>query len=193
VEGIEAPEQPAAASGRPLRMALQAACYAAFVVVIGVLATRPTHAWIPEDHAVLLLSFSHAGQPLEPCRRYSPEELAKLPFAERKATTCRRGRWPVRVRLDVDGSPRYAATHEPAGLWDDGPSSAYVRLVIPAGAHRIDVHLDDDGQPEAYQYAASRDVMLDVGRNYVIEFDSTAGGFQFADERVALGDSGVTP
>lgn len=189
----EAPGQPVAPRRRPLRLALQAACYAAFVVAIGVLATRPTHAWIPEDHAVVLLSFSHAGQPLEPCRRYSPEELAKLPFAERKATTCKRGRWPVRVQLDLDGSPRYAATHEPAGLWNDGPSSAYVRLVLPAGAHRIDVRLDDDGQPAEYQYAASRDVTLGAGQNYVIEFDSTAGGFQFGDERVARRDGGAAP
>jgi ferredoxin/coenzyme F420-reducing hydrogenase delta subunit len=192
-EGHESAGQPAAPQRRPLRLVLQAACYAAFVVVIGVLATRPTHAWIPEDHAVVLLSFSHAGQPLEPCRRYSPEELAKLPFAERSATTCKRGRWPVRVQLDVDGSPRYAATHEPAGLWNDGPSSAYVRLVLPAGAHRIDVRLDDDGQPAEYRYAASRDVTLGAGQNYVIEFDSTAGGFQFGDERVAWRDGGVAP
>ena len=152
---------------------------------VGVFATRPTYAWIPENHAVLTLSFSHPGEPLKPCRRYSPEELANLPFTERKPSTCERGRWPVRVRLDVDGAPRYAGTHEPAGLWNDGPSSAYVSLVLPAGTHRIDASLGDDGKTGRYRYAATQTVTLRAGQNFVVEFDANAGGFQFDGERMA--------
>jgi ferredoxin/coenzyme F420-reducing hydrogenase delta subunit len=168
---------------RPLQFAMQAASYALLAAAIGVLATWPTYAWIPENHAVLTLSFSHPGEPLKPCRRYSPEELAKLPFTERKPTTCERGRWPVRVRLDVDGTPRYIGTHEPAGLWNDGPSSAHESFVLPAGTHRIDVRLGDDGKTERYRYEATRTVALQPGQNFVVEFDATAGGFQFAGER----------
>jgi ferredoxin/coenzyme F420-reducing hydrogenase delta subunit len=175
------------------RIALQVGCYAAFVAALGYFATQPAHTALPGDVAVLKLAFSHAGAPLKPCRRHTAQELADLPFAERSATTCERGRWPVRLELDVDGRPRYAGTHEPAGLWNDGPSSAYVPLVLPAGTHRLDVRLRDDGDERRYGYVASREVTLAAGQNFVIEFDANAGGFVFGHARKAGAKEGARP
>jgi hypothetical protein len=85
----------------------------------------------------------------------------------------------------VDGQRRYDGTHEPAGLWSDGPSSAYQTFVLPAGEHTIAVRLSDDGQAGRYRYQASQTVTLVPGQHFVVEFDATAGGFQFAGRRVA--------
>ena len=164
---------------RPLRHAGQAIGYAAIAVASGILATRPAYTYLSRDHAVLKLSFSHPGQPLKPCRRYTPEELAKMPFKERKPTSCERGRWPVYVELDLDGQPLYRGTHEPAGLWNDGPSAVYERFEIPAGQHRIEARLRDDGRTSGWTHQASKLVEIGPGQNFVIDFIGTEGGFTF--------------
>ncbi len=176
----------------PLRYAGQLAAYVALAAFIGYFATRPTYAYLAPDEALLKLSFSHAGKPLKPCRRYTPEELARLPFNQRKPTTCERGRWPVTVELDLDGKPLYRGTHEPAGLWDDGPSSAYARFLVPAGRHRLDARLRDDGSKQGFDYTASQVVDLAAGQNFVVDFSAADGGFLFG--RAASGASqGGTP
>ncbi len=163
----------------PARYAGQVVAYAAVAAFVGYFATRPEFTYLGPDEALLKLSFSHAGQPLKPCRRYTPEELAKLPFRERTATSCERGRWPVTVELDLDGEPLYRGTHPPAGLWDDGPSAAYARFVVPAGRHRIEGRLQDGGAQSGFNYTTSEVVELAPGENFVVDFRATDGGFVF--------------
>jgi ferredoxin/coenzyme F420-reducing hydrogenase delta subunit len=163
----------------PARYLGQAVAYAAVAGCVGFFATQPAYRYLAEDQALLKLSFSHAGQPLKPCRRYSHEELTNTPFRERSATSCERGRWPVYVELDLDGQPLYRATHEPAGLWDDGPSAVYARFEVPAGAHRLDARLRDDGSGRGFTFAASRTVELRPGQNFVVDFRAAEGGFTF--------------
>ncbi|NJD33048.1 MAG: hydrogenase iron-sulfur subunit [Gammaproteobacteria bacterium] len=165
--------------GRPVRWSGQAAAYAVLVASVGFLATRPAYTYLAEDQALLKLSFSHAGQPLKPCRRYTPEELAKLPFSERKATSCERGRWPVYVELDLDGQPVYRGTHEPAGLWNDGPSAVYVRFEVPAGRHRVVARLRDNGADSGFTAFAERTIELAPGENFVVDYRAAEGGFVF--------------
>lgn len=166
-------------SGRPLRIALQGLVAAAAMAAVGVLATQPAYSYLAPGQALVKLSFSHAGRPLKPCRRYTPEELARLPFNQRRATTCERGRWPVRVELDLDGRPAYRATIEPAGLWNDGPSSVYAKFVVPAGRHRLAGRLRDDGDASRFGYASTREVVLAPGENFVVGFEPGEGGFVF--------------
>jgi hypothetical protein len=163
----------------PLRYCGQAAAYAAIAAAIGIFATWPAYTYLQRDQALLKLSFSHAGQPLKPCRRYTHEELTNTPFSERKATSCERGRWPVYVELDLDGKPLYRGTHQPAGLWDDGPSSVYARFEVPAGRHRLEARLRDTGASEGFGYTGSQTVDLAPGENFVVDFRAAEGGFTF--------------
>jgi ferredoxin/coenzyme F420-reducing hydrogenase delta subunit/cytochrome b len=163
----------------PLRIAAQAASLAVVMVAVGYLATTPAYSYLPEGQGVLQLSVRHAGQPLKPCRRHTPEELAKLPFNQRTATTCERGRWPVRIEVDLDGRPLYRGTHEPAGLWSDGPSGAHASFRIPAGRHVIDARLRDDGRAGEFDFVARREVEIAAGENLVVEFRADRGGFIF--------------
>jgi ferredoxin len=164
---------------RPVRWSGQAVAYAVLIASVGLLATRPAYRYLAADHAVLKLSFSHAGQPLKPCRRYTPEELAQMPFNERTATSCERGRWPVYVELDLNGQTVYRATHEPAGLWSDGPSTVYERFEVPAGRHRVVARLRDDGAASGYTAVVERDIELTPGQNFVVDYRATEGGFLF--------------
>jgi ferredoxin/coenzyme F420-reducing hydrogenase delta subunit len=164
---------------RPLRLAGQLVAYAAMAALVGYFATQPSFANLGPDQALLKLSFIHAGQPLKPCRRYTPEELAKTPFNQRRPSDCERGRWHVTVELDLDGQPLYRGTHEPAGLWNDGPSSVYARFEVPAGRHRIDARLSDDGSKQGFDYTASEVVDFAAGDNFVVDFSAAEGGFVF--------------
>ena len=161
------------------RFAGQVAVLGSVAVLVGWFATRPAYAYLHPDQALLKLSFSHAAQPLKPCRHYSPQELAKLPFAQRTATTCERGRWPVYLELDLDGKPVHRGTHRPAGLWDDGPSTVYASFRVPAGTHRLDARLRDSGRGSGFDYAGSTTVSLVPGQNFVVDFRGAEGGFQF--------------
>jgi len=163
----------------PPRFVGAAAVLGAVALLIGWFATRPAYAYLDRDQALLKLSFSHAAQSLQPCRHYSPQELAKLPFNERSATTCKRGRWPVYLEFELDGRTIHRATHQPAGLWDDGPSTVYASFRVPAGQHRLAVRLRDSGRATGFDYASSATVSLTPGQNFVIDFRGTEGGFQF--------------
>ena len=163
----------------PVRAVGATAVLGAVAVLIGWFATRPSYAYLDRDQALLKLSFSHAAQPLQPCRHYSSQELAKLPFNERSATTCKRGRWPVVLEFDLNGRTIHSATHRAAGLWDDGPSTVYASFRVPAGEHRLEVRLRDSGRKTGFDYASSATVSLAPGQNFVIDFRGTEGGFQF--------------
>jgi ferredoxin len=163
----------------PLRVVGATAVLGAVALLIGWFATRPAYAYLQHGQAMLKLSFSHAAQPLKPCRHYDPKELAELPFNQRRATTCERGRWPVYLELDLDGRTIHRATHRPAGLWDDGPSTVYASFRVPAGQHRLEVRLRDSGRATGFDYARSATVALMPGQNFVIDFRGAEGGFQF--------------
>ncbi len=169
----------------PARFVAQLVVLASVAALIGWFATRPTYAQLGRDASLLKLSFSHAAQPLKPCRRYSPEELAKLPFNERRATTCERGRWPVYLELHLDGRPVHRGIHRPAGLWNDGPSTVYARFPVPAGRHRLDARLRDSGRATGFDYSGTATVDLAPGQNFVIDFQGTEGGFRFGQPRPA--------
>lgn len=168
------PRPPAA-----LRIAGQLTMLGLLALAIGWFATRPSYAQLGREQALIKLSFSHAAQPLKPCRRYSPEELARLPFDQRRATTCERGRWPVYVELDLDGQPVHRGTHVPAGLWNDGPSTVYARFPVTAGRHRLELRLRDSGRAAGFDYTGSAIATLAPGQNFVIEFHGAEGGFRF--------------
>ena len=163
----------------PARYAGQFVAYAAMAAFVGYFATQPVFTYLGPDQALLKLSFIHAGQPLIACRHYTSEELAKTSVNRRRATDCGRGRWPVTVELDLDGRPLYRGTHEPAGLWDDGPSSVYARFEVPAGRHRIDARLRDDGSKQGFAYSGSEVVEFAPGANFVVDFNAADGGFVF--------------
>jgi ferredoxin/coenzyme F420-reducing hydrogenase delta subunit len=161
------------------RYAGQGLVYAVVVGLVGLFATQPAYTYLAADQALLKLSFSHAGQPLKPCRRYTHEELTKTKFSERSATSCERGRWPVYVEFDLDGRPLHRAQYDPAGLWNDGPSSVYLRFELPAGHHTLTGRLRDDGSTSGFNYTTTADVDLAPGQNFVVDFRATDGGFIF--------------
>jgi hypothetical protein len=162
----------------PLAYLLQALGYAAFFGVVGYFATSPAYEYLPPGQAVVKLSIQHAGQRKEACRERSAEELAKLAPNMRAASVCPRERAPVAVTVSMDGQPLFDVVAKPAGLANDGASTIYRRVAVPAGTHRFDARLVDSADG-AGGFTMSRTIELAAGRVVVIDLDPKQGGFVF--------------
>ncbi len=145
-----------------------------------VLATATFSAWpawqsLAPDKAVVRLSFTHSGA--RTCRDRTPEELAALPRNMRSAQLCERRRAPVRIEIDVDGSPAFAADLPPSGLAGSGPSRVYKRIELPAGRYRLAVRMRDDPAVEGFTQKADFDIVLQPAQSLAVDFDPNRGGF----------------
>lgn len=163
----------------PLGWLGQGLAYACFGVVIGTFASGPTYRPLATGDALIRLSFSHASQRKFECRQLSPAEVAALAPNMRTATECQRERLPVGVALEVDGDILYAAELTPAGLANDGAATAYERFVVPSGHHRVIARLRDSARAQGFDHEAVIDIELAAGEVLVVDFDGTAGGFEF--------------
>lgn len=150
--------------------------------LVVVLATAALSAWpdwqsLPEDHALLRLSFSVSGA--RSCRDRTEEELAALPRNMRQDQICERRRAPVRVELDLDGQTVLAEDLPPGGLSGSGPSRIYHRFELPAGSYDIALRLRTDPADPGFAATAARQVTLAPGQNMAIDYDAGRGVFVF--------------
>ena len=161
------------------RILLQVALYTAFAVVIGWLSILPPFHYAQENMATIKLSLSHATDPIEPCVKLTPEEMAQLAPNMRRPTRCVRERVPLTVEIDIDGSKSVRIEAEPSGLWSDGPASVYERFDVTPGKHRITARLRDSTRTEGWDHTYSEDVELEPGRYFTILFRPETGGFKY--------------
>jgi len=160
------------------RYTVQVLLYVAFGAAVGYFSSYPVYEVMPEDQALVRLSFSHGAKPVAPCRERTDEELAKLPPNMRVRLDCPRSRSPVRVEIEMDGKPLYDIVARPAGIRRDGASTVYRRLPVPAGRHEFKARLSDTPDGE-FGYTAEEVVELAPGKVLLIDFNAGQGGFLF--------------
>jgi len=146
-------------------------------VVLGTAWLSAGPAWqsLPEDSAMLRVSFAYSGD--RDCRTRTEEELEALPRNMRMAQECSRRRNPVGVAITLDGAAIYDETVKPSGLAGSGPSRLYERFVLPAGTHEVAVALRADAGAPEVTHAAAFTLALAPGEAAAIDFDATAGAF----------------
>lgn len=166
-------------SGRKLHLVLGGFAMLGLGLFVAQLSAWPSWRSLPEDTAVLRLSFTHGGDRSASCRDRTPEELAALPANMRRKQVCDRRRPPVYVELEIDDVLVFAETLPPRGIAGSGPSQAYERFLLPAGRHDIAVRLRDRPAPDGFGYAAETQVVLRPSQSFVIDFRPEAGGFVF--------------
>lgn len=149
--------------------------YGLFALVIGIFANGPSYRALPPDRALVKVSFIHHGQRVADCRPYTTEELGKLAPNMRTPLKCGRERSPVTIEVDLDGTTVYRHVAPPAGLSNDGASTVYHRLQVPAGEHRIAVRLKDNAGA-AFTYTRDATLTLKPAQILVIDFDAQQGG-----------------
>jgi hypothetical protein len=161
-----------------LRFLAQLALYVPLMALIAYFSSSPRYSPIEEDEALLRLSFIHAAQRKEPCRKRTEEELAKLAPNMRAAEVCPRERADILVELDVNGATVLSRALAPSGLKRDGNAAFYHRLPVPAGRHEVAVRLRD--RPgEGFDFERRETVDLAPGRVLLIDFAAERGGFDF--------------
>ncbi len=164
---------------RALRYIGQAIAYTLFAFVIGYLATSPAYTHLDPDMAVIKLSFSHAGEHREACRRLTQEELNALPPNMRRPTDCPRERIALLVELELDGETIYRKQLPPSGLAGDGASTAYKKFPVSPGKHRIVARLRDGRETNGFDYEKAGEISLAPQQILVIDFRPELGGFLF--------------
>ncbi len=157
------------------RYHIQAVNYLLFMALVGYFSSSPAYRHLEENQAKVVLAFSHFGQHVEPCRRVTPEELAKLPPNMRRPTECTRKRSPVTVELMMDGERLLYKVADPPGLFDDGGVDIYLDAVIPAGEHRFTVRMNDSVRVKGYNYSHEQAVTVVPGQLLFIDFDTDSG------------------
>jgi len=157
----------------------QIVAYALFAVTIGYLATSPAYTYLEPGLAVIKLSFSHAGEHAQACRRLTQEELNALPPNMRRPTDCQRERIALLIELDLDGKTIYRDKLPPSGLAGDGASTAYKKFSVSAGEHHIVVRLRDSRDTDGFDYEKAAEINLSPQQNFVIDFRPELGGFLF--------------
>ena len=164
---------------RPFQLLGQAIAYALFAGVIGYFATSPAYTHLDPGHALIKLSFSHAGQHKGECRQRTPEEIANLPPNMRRPMDCPRERVPLQVELMLDGELLYRGELPPSGLAGDGAAMAYRKFPVAAGKHHLMARLRDSDRSTGYDYEKAEDITLHPRQNFVIDFRPALGGFLF--------------
>lgn len=167
---------------RGLRYLGQAVVYAVVGLGLGTFADSPAFDRIPADRAQLLLSFSHAGARKGACRKLTREEIEALARNMRRTEVCPRERLPIRVELEVSGSVLYRADAPPTGIWSDGASQVYKRLLVAPGTHHVVARLRQDPRSPGFDFEKAAEVALTPGQNYVIDFRAEHGGFLFGSQ-----------
>jgi len=162
-----------------VRILGQMVFYALFVVVVGVFSAWPVLRVLGNDEAIVSVSFSLAGERIGTCRKFTQEELNELAPNMRRPADCPRERHPVRVEISANKKILYSATLPPSGLWSDGESIAYQRIVIAAGEYDLSMNLDNTGSDSTFRYSQSAHVTIAPGRNFVIRFDQLSKRFVF--------------
>ncbi|GIL02173.1 MAG: hypothetical protein BroJett030_20720 [Alphaproteobacteria bacterium] len=157
------------------RWAAGGALSLAVVLGVATLSGRPAWQSMSPQTALVRLSFTHSG--VRNCRDRTAEELARLPPNMRSAQLCDRRRAPVRVEMEIDGRRVLAADLPPSGLVGSGPSRAYERIELPAGAHRLDLRLSDNPAADGFAYSATFDVTLAPAQSLAVDFNAASGGF----------------
>jgi hypothetical protein len=161
-----------------LRFIAQLLLYVPLMFIIGYFSSYPRFTHLPEDRALLRLSFSHAGERLHECRQRSPEELANLSPNMRAQLDCPRERSPLQVEVDLDDKLLFRIEAQPSGLRHDGASTVYRRLELPTGTHRVAVRLRDRAGG-SFNRVGEVTVDLRPGATLLVDFDAQRGGFRF--------------
>ena len=155
----------------------QIIAFTLFAIGLGYFSNSPTYTHHDPEMAQIKLSFSHASQHKEECRRLSPEEIAALAPNMRHPMDCPRKRVPVLVEMIVDGNILLRKSYVPTGLAQDGATSAYEKVSVTPGQHNLTIRLRDSNRGEGFDYEDSINISLVPRQQFVIDFRNSS--FQF--------------
>ena len=157
----------------------QIIAFTVFALVLGYFSNSPNYTYHDPEMALLMVSFSHASEHKEECRRYTQEEIAAMAPNMRRPMDCPRERMPVYVEVIMDGNSLLSKSYNPTGLAKDGSASIYESIPVKPGQHQLIAKLRDSNREEGFDYESSVSVNLDPKELFVIDFRKDLDGFYF--------------
>jgi hypothetical protein len=157
----------------------QIIAFSFFAVGIGYFSDSPTYTYHDPSLALIMVSFSHASERKEKCRRFTPEEIAELAPNMRRPMDCARERVPVFVEVSMDGVILLSKSYTPTGLSKDGSTSIYESIPIEPGEHEVVAKLRDSRKSDGFDYESTISINLEPRELFVIDFRKDLGGFYF--------------
>lgn len=160
-----------------LQYGLQVFYYSLFMVVVWYFSIKPPYQQLEADQAVVTLSFTHATQIAEPCRKKTQEELMKLAPNMRLAMDCKRERSPMNLELYLDDKQLTKVVLQPSGLHKDQGVNMFQSIKVKAGKHNLRLFMNDDVKVEGPTYKFEQSVTITPEQLLLIDFDAGSGGF----------------
>ncbi|NOX64026.1 MAG: 4Fe-4S dicluster domain-containing protein [Chloroflexi bacterium] len=138
------------------------------IVAVSALFWQPATFPLPEQ-AQIRVGIKHSGKRLAAAQDLPPEVTAKLPENVDPSTVLGGERFPVQLRLFVDGELVLENTYRPSGLRREGSSAGLETWWLPPGEHDIEIMLNDDGANWRTVY--SQRVTIQPGEALILYYD----------------------
>lgn len=93
----------------------------------------------------------------------------------RKLEDCPRERSPVTIEAELNGELVYRDTLQPPGLFDDGGVDVYYSTRIAAGAHQLQLRMNDSLRIEGFNHQLEQQINVAPTHILLVEFDNSKG------------------
>ncbi|RME83145.1 MAG: hydrogenase iron-sulfur subunit [Caldilineae bacterium] len=113
------------------------------VVLVSLLPHQPAGSEPAESQVRIVLN--HSGKHLASAENLPPEIQAKIPANVDPATVLGGERFPVGLRLEIDGRMVFEHEYAPGGVRREGASQAAEKVELTPGGHELQIWLRDDG------------------------------------------------
>ena len=153
---------------------------AAGLVVLGLafglalVAERPATA-AAGDQGLIRVVLQHPGKFKSATARLSEEVRAKLPSNISPEQVLGSERFPVRLRVEIDGERVLERTYQPGGLRREGQVYGLEWWSVPPGRHTVRIWMMDDGVNWRSVFSGTVDVP--AGRALLLRYQEEAGTF----------------
>ncbi len=154
----------------------QGLTYLLFALVLAWFSSSPAYQSRSPETAEIRLSLTHPGRHKVDCHQRSREELQKLAANMRAPMSCARERWPLIVKMVMDGKTVFEGTAAPTGFSSDGHSSFYEKFTVTGRPHAIVVQLWDGDGKGPPDYVLEKSVTLSPAEILVIGFSNSGQG-----------------
>ena len=150
-----------------------------FAIGLGYFSNSPSYTYHDPEMGLIMVSFSHASERKEECRKFTQEELNTLAPNMRRPMYCPRERVPLYVEVIIDGNSILSKSYNPTGLAKDGSASIYERITVKPGQHQLIAKLRDSRREEGFDYESEASININPKQLFVIDFRKDIEGFNF--------------
>lgn len=140
----------------------------ALIIAAAILVNRPAAMVLPQQ-AQIRVVINHHGQLIARSQNLPPDVRAKLPPGVDPTLVLGGERFPVRLRVRLDGQPAIERLYQPAGLRREGSVYGLETWWLPPGAHQVEISLMDDNTNWRTVFAGA--VEITAGQSAVLIYD----------------------